>query len=183
MSGHRQDRPDEQSSEQRALIALAFAPALGQCDLRQLLRHLNALVPHRFTGVYRFEPGWVMSVALWDRENPTLETGANVKMKESYCWLTGLDQSCFVIEDACVDPRLVAHAARDEVRAYAAVVLRDRQLVPWGTLCHFDFQPRQVPAGTIDQLELYRPLIEEMLVRDRPAHWDPDASSSPLSVS
>lgn len=162
---------------ERSLIARVFSPTLVESDLRALLEHLNGQTAHRFTGVYRFEPGWVISVALWDRQNPDLEIGANVKMKESYCWLTGISTTSFVIEDATEDPRLEGHAARAEVRSYVAVLLRDRQGKPWGTLCHFDFEPRSIAPDALARLELFRPLVEEVLVRETAARWDPDAPS------
>lgn len=161
-----------------ALISKAFAPRLLQGDLFELLKYLNALTDHRFTGVYRFEPGWVVSVALWDRENPTTRIGADVKMKESYCWLTGLGESSYVIEDACADSRLEGHAAREAVRSYIAVLLRDKERKPWGTLCHFDFVPRHANPLTQERLDLFRPLVEEMFVRDQRAQWNPNAPSN-----
>jgi hypothetical protein len=160
------------------LLERAFASRLRENDLFDLLEHLNGLTTHRFTGVYRFEPGWVVSVALFDRENPAVRLGADVKMKESYCWLTGLGDASYVIEDAWSDTRLEGHAARQDVRSYVAVALRDRNRAPWGTLCHFDFAPQTVTPGTQARLDAFRPLIEEMLVRDGAAHWDPDAPSA-----
>ena len=170
--------PASISSEELSIISLAFTPTLAETDLRSLLKYMNGLTPHRFTGVYRFEPGWVMSVALWDRENPQLEVGENVKMKESYCWLTGLGKSSYVIEDAVCDPRLTEHPTREAVRSYVSVALRDRQQKPWGTLCHFYFDPRKVAPGTIERLEYFRPLVEEILVRDAAARWEPETAST-----
>jgi hypothetical protein len=166
------------SPEELSLLTRAFAPSLMQGDLLELLRYLNGLTDHRFTGVYRFEPGWVVSVALWDRENPLERIGADVKMKESYCWLTGMGGASYIIEDASTDARLHGHAARDAVRAYIAVLLHDKSGAPWGTLCHFDFAPRVTRPETEAQLEIFRPLIEEMFVRDKRAKWDPDAPSN-----
>lgn len=168
--------PADRSLEQ-SLISRAFASRLREDDLFDLLQYLNGLTDHRFTGVYQFEPGWVVSVALFDRENPHLRLGADVKMKESYCWLTGLNGTGFVIEDATCDARLSGHAAREEVRSYVAVLLHDRKGTPWGTLCHFDFAPRLTSPGTVARLEAFRPLIEEMFIRDKLARWDPDAPS------
>ncbi len=163
-------------SEQLSLISKAFAPALQQNDLYDLLNYLNRRTAHRFTGVYRFEPGWVISVALFDRESPGMRLGADVRMKESYCWLTGLGGT-YEIEDACSDERLDGHPARDAVRSYAGVLLRDRQALPWGTLCHFDFAPHPFDDHARAGLELFRPLIEEMFIRERASRWDPDAPS------
>ena len=165
------------TAEQLALVARAFAPKLLDGDLLELLAYLNSLTDHRFTGVYRFEPGWVVSVALWDRENPHLRIGADVKLKESYCWLTGLGGERYVIEDAWADPRLKAHPARESVRSYVGALLMDSRGRPWGTLCHFDFSPRAATPEMTLQLEYFRPLIEEMFVRDVAARWDPNAPS------
>ena len=160
-----------------SLVARMFGARLVEDDLYALLEHLNGATLYRFTGVYRFEPGWVVSVALYDRQSPLVRLGSDVKMKESYCWLTGLTGGRYVIEDAHCDPRLAGHAARDEVRAYIAVLLHDCSGAPWGTLCHFDFEPRATDAGALDRLEALRPLVEEMFVRDKRADWNPDAPS------
>ena len=117
---------------ERSFVARAFASRLREDDLGELLRYLNGLTDYRFTGVYHFEPGWVVSVALYDRENPQLRFGADVKMKESYCWLTGVDGVGYIIEDASRDPRLRGHAAANEVRSYVAVLLRDGVGAEWG---------------------------------------------------
>lgn len=170
------------TQEELRLLARAFAPSLMQGDLLGLLQYLNGLTDHRFTGVYRFEPGWVVSVALWDRENPLERIGADVKMKESYCWLTGLGGASYVIEDAVSDSRLEGHAARDAVRSYVALLLHDKSGAPWGTLCHFDFAPRLTRPQTQSQLEIFRPLIEEMFIRDDRAIWDPNAPSAERCV-
>jgi GAF domain-containing protein len=168
---------DASQSEQLALIAKAFAPALQQNDLYDLLQYLNARTDYRFTGVYRFEPGWVISIALFDRKAPHVRVGVDVKMKESYCWLTGLG-GMYEIEDASEDARLDGHAAREAVRSYVAVLLRDRAGTPWGTLCHFDFAPRNLTSDARTGLESFRPLIEEMFIRDHVGRWDPDAPSA-----
>ena len=171
--------PSGSTNDERSLIARAFAPKLLNGDLYDLLAYLNGLTDHRFTGVYRFEPGWVVSVALFDRDDPATHIGADVKMKESYCWLTGLGGATYVIEDACCDSRLARHVAREAVRSYVAVVLRDKQHAPWGTLCHFDFAPRKPTEFARQRLEAFRPLIEEMFVRDTAAQWEPEAPSAP----
>lgn len=173
--------PFPADSRELALLARAFAPALHESDLYELLGHLNSFTTHRFSGVYRFEPGWVVSVALFDGENPAVRVGADVKMKESYCWLTGLG-SQFLIEDAVCDNRLNGHAAQAEVRSYLGVLLHDKRGVPWGTLCHFDFAPRAAEACVLAQLEQYRPLVEEMFVRESAARWNPDAPSLQRAV-
>ena len=110
---HDMSKSGRPAADDLALLSLAFAPEQAEDNVRFLLRNLNGRTSHRFTGVYRFEPGWVVSVALWDRENPELRLGADVKMKESYCWLTGLGETTYIIEDACSDARLVEELVHD----------------------------------------------------------------------
>jgi hypothetical protein len=160
-----------------SLVARMFGARLREDDLYALLEHLNRPTLYRFTGVYRYEPGWVVSVALYDRQSPLVRLGSDVKMKESYCWLTGVTGARYIIEDATRDPRLGGHAARDAVRAYIAVTLHDCSGTPWGTLCHFDFEPRGADIAALDRLDVLRPLVEEMFVRDKHADWNPDAPS------
>jgi hypothetical protein len=182
MRAERNPSPQQPSSEEIALLSSVFNSKLREEDLWALLRHLNGMAGHRFTGIYRFEPGWVVSVVLFDRENPSTRVGADVKMKESYCWLTGIGDKPLVIEDATLDVRLRGHAAQHEVRSYVAILLRDASGAPRGTLCNFDFEPRAVTPGILAQLERYRPLAEEVLVRDQRAQWDPDAPSEQRAV-
>lgn len=175
MQAYQSSSVDSPSEDELSLISMAFAPNLAEGNLRVLLKHLNGLTTYRFTGVYRFEPGWVMSVALWDRHNQEIEVGDNIKMKESYCWLTGLGDQSYIIEDASCDSRLDGHAAQNAVRSYLGVLLRDRRGARWGTLCHFDTEPRAADPDGMKRLELFRPLVEEMLVNDVRNRWEPDA--------
>lgn len=168
---------DPNRQTERELIARAFASRMRDDDLHDVLCYLNSLTDYRFTGVYRLTPGLVVSIALCDREHPDRRLGTNVRMADSYCWLTGTGDSAYTIEDAPNDARLGGHAARDNVKSYLAVLLRDASGQSWGTLCHFDVVPRPAPADALAQLEGMRPLLEELFVRDRAAAWQSDAAS------
>lgn len=136
---------------------------------------LNATTPYRFTGVYCFEPEWVRSLVLYDHENPELLVGADVRMTESYCMFTGRVGEPVVIENATTDSRWTGHAAQNSVLSYVAVLLLDPAGAPLGTLCHFDFCERTLPAGALPLLERVRERVQRHL-------WDlgierhPDAS-------
>jgi GAF domain-containing protein len=140
-----------------------FREALAGAGLHRALQLLNQTTTYRFTGVYCFEPDWVRSVVLFDRENPMLRIGADVPMKESYCLYTARAGEVLVIENAPKDPRWNGHAARDSVLSYVAVLLADRAGTPLGTLCHFDFCGREVPPGSIEILSAVRPTVEAHL--------------------
>lgn len=49
-----------------------FTRQLRDGGVHASLGFLNARTRHRFTGVYRFEPPMLRSVALFDRENPSV---------------------------------------------------------------------------------------------------------------
>jgi hypothetical protein len=155
-------------SRQEILSPLAeivdhFEHVLQDQGLFEALGYLNSTTEHRFTGIYRFEQDWVRSVLLFDRGNPHLRAGADVKLKESYCMLTAQSNELYCIEDAQSDPRLLQHAARDSVLCYCAVHLLTPEGHSWGTLCHFDFRPCRFAAETIQVLEAVRPLVERAL--------------------
>jgi hypothetical protein len=141
----------------------AFGKTLELDGLHAALRLLNATTTYRFTGVYCFEPDWVRSFVLFDRQNPTLEVGANVRMKESYCMYTARAGEPLVIENAPADPQWIGHAARDSVLSYVAVLLSDAAGAALGTLCHFDFCSRELPPGTLDLLLEVRDTVQAHL--------------------
>jgi hypothetical protein len=138
--------------------------ALQVSGLHRALQMLNETVPYRFTGVYHFEPGWVRSLVLFDRENPALEVGADVPMKESYCMYTAREGSGLRIVNAIGEARWAGHAARESVLSYVAVLLLDGEGAALGTLCHFDFCSRKVPPGTLELLEAVRRPVEKHML-------------------
>lgn len=130
-----------------------FRALLETGGLREALGFLNARTRHRYTGLYRFDPPMLRGVCVFDRENPTLNVGGDMPMRETYCSLVGQTQEAVVIRDAARDPRLRTHPARDVYLAYCGVpvALADGRCV--GTLCHFDVRPRITPAAAIALLE------------------------------
>src|SRR5688572_12639168 len=129
-----------------------FERTLHDNGLFAALGLLNGTTPYRFTGIYRFAPGLVKSVVLYDREAPNVEIGEDVPWYDSYCMIAAEDGSACEIQNSVQDSRLTHHAARLRVLSYAAVLLRTRDGDPLGTLCHYDVTPRQTPEGTFDGL-------------------------------
>lgn len=140
-----------------------FHATLSEAGLHHALAVLNGTAPYRFTGVYRFEPDWVRSVCLFDRENPELEVGGDVPMEESYCMYTGRGGEPVIIENAPADGRWVGHAAVDSVLSYVAVLLEDPAGAALGTLCHFDFCSRKLPPGCLELLSAVREPVQSYL--------------------
>jgi hypothetical protein len=127
------------------------------------LASLNATSCHRFTGVYRFEGDWVKSVLLFDRKNPDLRVGENVRWRDSYCMLTAQAGDRCEIQNSLTEARLQSHSARQAVQSYCAVLLYTRAGTPLGTLCQFDMKAQATPELTFGYLNAARPAIERYL--------------------
>lgn len=144
-------------------LASAFEMKLRRLGLHAALQLLNATTPYRLTGVYRFEGGLVRSVALFDRKNPNLAVGVDVPWQDSYCRLASEDGARYQILDALHDPRLATHTAKATVQAYVAVLLKQPDGTPLGTLCHYDLHPVTPPLGVFEDLDATAPAMERSL--------------------
>lgn len=142
----------------------ALQAALERDGVRGALRYLNQRTRHRYTGIYRFDPPMLRSVVLYDRENPSLQTGSDTRIEQSYCSLVRDDERPVTIADADGDPRVAAHPARARYQAYCGTPVRDGDGRCVGSLCHFDSRPRLVPEGELPLLaraaELLGPYCE-----------------------
>ncbi len=132
---------------------------LQESGVHAFLRELNARVPHRFTGIYRFDEPMLRNVKLFDRENPELEIGADLPLSEAYCSILHRENLPFTSEDARTDPRLPAGVAMGATIAYCGVPLGG-----YGALCHFDLQPRPAFDAEIPVMAaLAGPLLDQLL--------------------
>lgn len=116
--------------------------AMAKRGVHGVLALLNARSPHRFTGIYRFDPPTLRSLHLYDRNNPSLEVGEDTPMRETYCSIVGEQEAAFAVADAMDSARLSEHPARESVRSYQGIPLVNSSNVVVGTLCHFDIVPR-----------------------------------------
>ena len=130
----------------------ALRAALERDGVRGALRYLNQRTRHRYTGIYRFDPPMLRSVVLYDRENPSLQTGSDTRIEQSYCSLVRDDERPVTIADADGDPRVAAHPARARYQAYCGTPVRDGDGRCVGSLCHFDSRPRLVPESELPLL-------------------------------
>jgi CheY-like chemotaxis protein len=152
----------------RAASAGAAAEAPPLPVLRQILRadgviaalrFLNARVPHRFTGIYRFDGKTLRNLHLVDRTEPGRTRGDDPPLDATYCSLVGLERRPFSTADAGSDERLTHHLARENVQSYCGALLRNADGTPFGSLCHFDVVPRPVPPDEIAVLAGVAPWI------------------------
>jgi CheY-like chemotaxis protein/nitrogen-specific signal transduction histidine kinase len=145
---------------------LKLGKILSTQGLHDALRFLNSRTPHRFTGLYRFEPPTLHNIALFDSETPGATKGADAPMAETYCSIVGKHERGFTSEDTRHDDRLRTHPARTTIISYCGVLLRDAEGRPFGTLCHFDLVPSEVPIREMPLMEAAAPLLMDVIARD-----------------
>jgi len=139
-----------------------FERMLREGGLHPALALLNERTPHRFTGVYLFDPPIARNVGLFDRENRSLEMRNDAPMRETYCSIMGETGRAFCTADTLHDERVADHPARESVQSYMGTPLRRATRVG-GSLCHFDFVPREPADGDYPMLDQAARLIVDWL--------------------
>ena len=156
---------DREVALEKADTFLKFGKILATQGLHESLRFLNSRTPHRFTAVYRFDPPTLRNIALFDSESPGVTKGDDPPLSETYCSIVGQVQNSFTTEDTRRDDRLRTHPARNTVISYCGVLLRDREGRPFGTLCHFDLVPAEVPIREMPLMEAAAPMLMDVITR------------------
>ena len=129
------------------------------------LRFLNSRTPHRFTGIYRYDGDVLRNVYLFDQFDPASTKGQDVPMVDAYCANVGRAGSGIEFSDVGTD-RKVEIKSGSPVVSYCGALIRDSSGEPFGTLCHYDVKPCDVPVSDLPLLEEIAPLIYEALVRE-----------------
>lgn len=131
-----------------------FASVLQSQGLVEALRVLNRKVPHRFTGVFLFDPPTLVNHALVDSWDTSAYPLGEMPIEQTFCGRVDVTGEAFTTNSAAVDPRLAGHhLARNTVQSYCGVVLRDPDGEIRGTLCHWDLKPCDFAATAEQELE------------------------------
>ena len=125
-----------------AVAFRAFKRLLDGEGIRPALYSLLRLTDYRFISIFRFSEGMATSVVHVDRDDLSSLQAAEVPDTATYCCYVRDGNGAFVTADALSDPRTANHAAREAVRAYCGVPIMDPEGGLIGTLCHYDFMPR-----------------------------------------
>jgi GAF domain-containing protein len=128
-------------------------------DVRGAVILLNSLTPHRFTSLFRFDGDMLRNVVFFDRENPSEEAVEDVPVAASYCVFVRDSAGTFTVPDAACDARVDGHPKQPVFRSYCGVPLVDSTGRMFGTICHFDFEPRAVDPKTVELLEAVAPYL------------------------
>ncbi|RZL93958.1 MAG: GAF domain-containing protein [Variovorax sp.] len=119
-----------------------FVVSMKAEGLRPALAGLLKRTDYRFIGIWRFKDGKANAAAHYDRENPDVTTATEVPENATYCCYVRETGQPFKTPNALVDERAAEHPARSTVLTYCGVPIMDSSGVILGTLCHYDFVPR-----------------------------------------
>ena len=125
-----------------------FSEILASAGLRSALADLVTSTDYRFIAIFRFEGDRANAAVFFDREHPDVLSVDEVPAEATYCCFARESRGPFVTDDALSDPRLKAHVARTQVRAYCGVPIITPEGEILGTLCHYDLIPRD--SATVD---------------------------------
>ncbi len=110
--------------------------------IRSALYSVLRLSNYRFISIFRFNDGMATSVVHVDREDLSLTQASEVSDTATYCCFVRNSGGAFVTADATTDWRTADHPARDAVRSYCGIPIFEPEGALIGTLCHYDFVPR-----------------------------------------
>lgn len=127
--------------------------------MRAALECLNRRSSHRFTALYRFDGPTLRNLHLVDREDPTVERSPDLPVLESYCLFVRRTSQRFTVEDADCDARVLGHPKQPTVKSYCGVPLLAPTGQLFGTICHFDFDPKPFSELEVQILEEMAPRL------------------------
>jgi response regulator RpfG family c-di-GMP phosphodiesterase len=166
----RQSSPEQVGAAlERADAFLKFEKILDTQGVHEALKFLNSRTSHRFTAMYRFDPPMLHNLLMVDSYTPSVRTGDDAPLVETYCSIVGTTHHNFTTEDTRMDDRLRDHPARHVVISYCGVPLHDADGAPFGTLCHFDLVPSDIPVAEIPLMEAAAPLLMGALAKEMPS--------------
>ena len=128
--------------DKTAVAFSVFSRLLETDGLRAALYSLLRLTDYRFISIFRFQDGMATSAVHVDREDLASMQAGEVPDTATYCCYVRDGNGAFVTADALLDPRTVNHVAREAVRSYCGIPILDPEGGLIGTLCHYDFAPR-----------------------------------------
>jgi len=134
--------------------------------IRNALVFLNHLTNHRFTSLYRFDDETLKSRIFYDRLNPRQEECPDIPLETSYCIFLKQTGEAFLTEDSLSDERVVDHPKRRAVQSYYGVPLVTSTGEMFGSLCHFDFEPRPLEPAAAELLDTLAYLLAEHRIVD-----------------
>lgn len=143
-----------QSVERERCLAL-----IREQRIADAMRYLNSLTQFRFTGIYRFDGMSVQNIHLFDRVCGFGSDGSVSQVSGTFCLWINETLSVVRMTDSFSDPRAIGHPKREIVRSYCGGPICNEFGDLLGTICHFDYEPRDVPPGMLEILEAVGPSL------------------------
>ncbi|MBB1602833.1 guanylate cyclase [Variovorax sp. UMC13] len=139
--------PDPDDAAVDALMAVAASDGV-----RALLVRLNERVAHRYTAIYRLNGEMLRCVHLIDKTG-AVQPGflAEVSLQDSFCQFVFRD-GVFQTENSAFDHRLDGHPYQGVVVSYHAIPVVTEGSTLFGTLCHLDTVPCDLPDRELEIL-------------------------------
>ncbi len=135
-------------------------------DIGSLLAALNTSTPYRFTSILRLVNEKLESLWTFDRAKAGTDTfPSDFSLASSYCSIVLRERAPFSMTDSLTDARVEAHPARESVRSYCGVPIYREDGSAFGTLCHYDVEPRSIPQGTVGEMERVAKLLMPLVSR------------------
>jgi GAF domain-containing protein len=134
--------------------------------VRGVVMHLNKLTEHRFTSLYRFDRDRLESLCFYDRENPAQLSTPSIPILASYCVFVRDSGRPFAVDDSLLDARVRGHPKELLVRSYCGVPLIGEDHRVFGSVCHFDLEPRAMSGGNLELLEAVATLLNELFAEE-----------------
>ena len=134
---------------------------VGMHGLRAGLIFLNGLAGHRFSALYQFADQTLRNLYFYDRENPEIESADEIPVTASYCVFLRDTGGLFHTSDALRDDRVRSHPKREQIQAYCGVPVFDTAGTVFGSVCHFDLEPRVIADVDVDLMEAFAVLLRD----------------------
>lgn len=143
----------------------ALLDVARRSGVREVLVRLNGRVPHRYTAIYRLSGDMLRCVHLIDKTG-AVQPGflAEVSLQDSFCQFVFRD-GIFLTENSAFDHRLDGHPYQGIVVSYHAIPLVGEGGMLFGTLCHLDTVPRDLPGLELDLLQRVAAALPAFLAR------------------
>ena len=134
---------------------------LRRDGVRRALIYLNHLAEHRFSALYQFKDDQLRNLYFYDREYPEVESTDEIPVTASYCVFLRETGALFHTSDALRDDRVRRHPKREQIQAYCGVPVLDAKGKLFGSICHFDLQPRVISDEDVDLMEAVALLLRD----------------------
>ncbi|MES2942992.1 MAG: GAF domain-containing protein [Pseudomonadota bacterium] len=126
------------------------------------LKFLNERTAYRYTAIYRFEGSLMRNIHLYDRQGEDSPSLKAVPLGDSFCQFV-MAEDGFATGDSASDGRLDGHKYQGVLNSYFGLPLLREPGKIYGTFCHFDFDPQNIPDSEIPFLEAVMPQLVQHL--------------------